>query len=466
MQKFTWTASATFGIFLAACGGSGGSGSQAPGTVSPVNPTPAGNPGNGSTNAPMRIPASPSTPASTGTLPPASTPSPGVVATVPEVVATVPDAVVYPSENGSDQADTLQRTLDGMQTGQRMVFAPGQYVVTHSLVVKNPQVVVSGYGATLVATNESDQTIVMSASDSTLVGLTLIGIGATRLTTPSSTKVEVTGMGVQVLDVTIHGGASAGIFVLGGTDIAIVGNTVQDTLADGIHTTDGSHNVLVQGNTVTGTGDDMVAVVSYQGDGALSSNVLIRGNSLSGNYWGRGISVVGGSDVTITGNTVQGVQKAAGVLVAQEDSWHTYNATNVLITNNVISDIQNSTNVNGGTLPTQQAAIELDTGSGTAALVSVTSNQVSRSAYAGFRALGNVCQFLVSGNAFGSISGTPISLLSNDCRASQSIISSNTLDGNALPLPVGSSPTGALEVTGANATLLPQIRNYLRQTPG
>jgi parallel beta-helix repeat protein len=211
----------------------------------------------------------------------------------------------------------------------------------------------------------------------------------------------------------------------------------------------------------------MVAVVSYQGDGALSSNVLITGNALSGNYWGRGISVVGGSDVTITGNTVQGVQKAAGILVAEEDGWRTYGTRNVLISNNVVSDIQNLTSVNNGLLPTEQAAIELDTGSGTVTLVSVAGNQVSRSGYAGFRALGNVCQFLVSGNGFASIAGTPVSLLSRSCTQSQMIVShSNTLDGNTLVPPSGSSATGIIDVTGANITLLPRVRNALRQTQG
>jgi parallel beta-helix repeat protein len=379
--------------------------------------------------------------------------------------AAVADATVYPATDGSDQADALQQAINGLQIGQRLVFAPGQYIVGHSLVVNNAQVVLSGYGAKLVATNPNDQTIDMSGTNSTILGFTLIGTGTTRLTTPSSTKVEVTGTGIQVLDVKIRGGASAGIFIFGGTNVVIAGNTVRDTLADGIHTTYGSQNVLVQGNTVTGTGDDMVAVVSYQSDGKLSSNVLITGNTLSNNYWGRGISVVGGSNVSIIGNSVQGVQKAAGILVAQEDGWRTFNASNVLIEKNVVSNIQNSTNINSGLLPTEQAAIELDTGAGTVTQVSVMQNQVYGSAYAGFRALGNVCQFLVSGNALTSITGTPISLLTMNCPQNQMVVGgSNTLNGKQLMPPAGSVPTGILNVIGANLALLPRVRNSLRQT--
>ncbi|MFP3559649.1 SIS domain-containing protein, partial [Paraburkholderia sp. SIMBA_049] len=88
------------------------------------------------------------------------------------------------------------------------------------------------YGATLIATTADDQTVEMRGDGTTLVGFRLAGTGTTRLTTPESTKVEVTGRGVQVLDNVIDGGAGAGIFVFGGAEVAIVGNEVLSTLAD------------------------------------------------------------------------------------------------------------------------------------------------------------------------------------------------------------------------------------------
>ncbi len=373
----------------------------------------------------------------------------------------VADVTVSPAADGRDQADALQKAFDSLQAGQRLVIAPGRYVVGHSLAVNVPQAVISGYGATLAATNPADQTIVMRGTGSTLVGVTLAGTGTTRLTTPESTKVEVTGADVQVLGVTIQGGASAGIFVFGGSGIAIVGNTVRATLADGIHTTYGSTNVLVQNNTVTDTGDDLIAVVSYLGDGRLSSNVLIDHNAVSGNAWGRGITVVGGQGVTISNNTVDGVEKAAGILVAQEDSWKTYGSSNVVIAGNTVTNIQNS-NVNNGLQPTQQGAIELDTWTGTVSGVAVTDNRVSGSGYAGFRAYGNVCSFSVTGNTFSSIAGLPVGLLTNGCAVEQIVVDANRLgDGSVLALPAGASSTGTFAVTGVNASLMPKVRTGL-----
>ncbi|OXI17285.1 right-handed parallel beta-helix repeat-containing protein [Burkholderia sp. AU15512] len=373
---------------------------------------------------------------------------------------------VQPTANGGDQADALQAAFDALQPGQRLVLAPGRYTVGRSLTVSRANVVISGYGATLVATNPTDQTIMMSGSGSTLVGVTLVGTGTTRLTTPASTKVEVTGTGVQVLGVTIQGGASAGIFVFGGSNVAIVGNTVEATLADGIHTTYGSTNVLVRGNTVKNTGDDMIAVVSYQGDGRLSANVLIDGNTVSGNYWGRGISVVGGRTVTISNNTVSGVQKAAGILVAQEDSWKTYGVSDVVIENNVVGAIQDGTNANNGLPPTHQAAIELDTWSGTVSYVVVKGNRVSGSGYDGFRALGNVCHFAVADTTLASIAGMPVSLLTHNCPAADIVAYGNSLGGVALATPVGASPSGTIPAGGAVTSGMPVVRTSLMQPNG
>ncbi|QVN21997.1 right-handed parallel beta-helix repeat-containing protein [Burkholderia pyrrocinia] len=370
--------------------------------------------------------------------------------------ANVPDAYVHPASDAADQADELQRALDVLQPGQRLVFTPGRYVVGRSLVVRQPHVVLSGYGATLIATVPDDQTIEMRGDGTMLVGFQITGTGATRLATRESTKVEVTGHDVQVLDNVIDGGASAGIFVFGGVDVAIVGNKVLSTLADGIHMTHGARNVLVQGNVVRGTGDDMIAVVSYRGDGVLSRNVLITGNSLEGNTWGRGITVVGGADVTISNNIVRNVQVSAGILVAQEDSYRTYGASNVRVENNVITDIQM---VTGRTDPrplTQQGAIEVSTWSGSVTRVAVIGNRVSQARFDGIRLWGNVSGVRLADNQLSGIGSMPVRVgPTQDCAA-----------GNAKAAPCAAvlqSRSVAPDVVGADASLLPGVREFVRQ---
>lgn len=368
--------------------------------------------------------------------------------------ATVPDAHVTPASDGADQADALQRALDALQPGQRLVFAPGRYIVGRSLVVRQAQVVLSGYGATLSATVPDDQTIEMLGTGTTIAGFRLAGTGSTRMGTPRSTKIEVTGRDVQVLDNVIDGGGG-GIFVFGGTDVAIVGNEVLATLADGIHITHGAHNVLVRGNVVRGTGDDMIAVVSYQGDGVLSRNVLIADNSLEGNAWGRGITVVGGADVTIANNVVRNVQVSAGILVAQEDSSRTYGASGVLVENNEISDIQTAADRTDPRPLTRQAAIDISTWSGSVTRVVVVGNRVSRARFAGIRVWGNVSQYRIADNRLSAIGGMPVQVGgSGGC---------NSGGATAVQCKAQVAQPASIDAVGADTSALPHVREALRQ---
>ncbi|KAG8154312.1 right-handed parallel beta-helix repeat-containing protein [Burkholderia catarinensis] len=375
--------------------------------------------------------------------------------------ANVPDAYVHPDPDAADQADALQRALDALQPGQRLVFAPGRYVVGRSLVVRQPNVVVSGYGATLIATVPDDQAIELRGDGTTLVGFRLTGTGTTRLTTPESSKVVVTGRDVQVLDNVIDRGAGGGIFVFGGADVAIVGNEVLSTLADGIHMTHGSHNVLVQGNVVRGTGDDMIAVVSYQAEGVLTRNVLITGNSLEGNPWGRGVTVVGGANVTISNNSVRNVQVSSGILVAQEDSNRTAGSSDIRVENNVIADIQTATDRTDPRPITQQAAIEVSTWSGSVSRVTVIGNRVSHARFDGIRLWGNVSGVRLADNQLSGIGGMQVRRgPAQDCAAGRPAAPS----AKGAPCTAASqSLSAATDAVGADTSLLPHVRESVRQ---
>ncbi|WP_175976179.1 right-handed parallel beta-helix repeat-containing protein [Burkholderia sp. BCC1047] len=392
--------------------------------------------------------------------------APATSATQPAALdAAVPDAYVRPDPAAADQGDALQRALDALRPGQRLVFAPGRYVVGRSLVVRQARVVLTGFGATLIATAPNDQTIELRGNGTTLVGFRLTGTGTTRLTTPESTKIEVTGRDVQVLDNIVDGGAGAGIFVFGGADVAIVGNEVLSTLADGIHMTHGSHNVLVQGNVVRGTGDDMIAVVSYQAEGVLTRNVMITGNSLEGNPWGRGITVVGGANVTISDNIVRNVQVSAGILVAQEDSNRTVGSSDVRIERNVIADIQTATGRTDSRPLTQQAAIEVSTWSGSVSRVTVIGNRVSNARFDGIRLWGNVSDIRLADNQLSGIGGMPVRVGPEpDCAAGAS--AGPAANHRARGAPCTStrlSRPGAPDAVGADTSLLPRVRESVRR---
>jgi parallel beta-helix repeat protein len=296
-------------------------------------------------------------------------------------VRSVTDFGAVPNDSGDDTI-AIQRALDTLQTGQTLRFPPGRYLMSRSLRVRVAGSVLDGRGATLHATNPDDQAIRIEADDVTVRSFLLTAITDERRSAPWHARIAVYAENANrtrktirrtvIRDNTIthqgapgtpgaNGASAAGIILLQADGFLVAGNTVVRTLADGIHITGGSRNGRVLGNTVRETGDDMIAVVSYAGSGqaALGSaaklrstwaerletqlvrNIVIADNRVSGQYWGRGISVVGGKDISVRRNTLDNIPLAAGILVAREASYESFGVNNVLVEGNTLTNVQN-----------------------------------------------------------------------------------------------------------------------------
>jgi hypothetical protein len=198
----------------------------------------------------------------------------------------------------------------------------------------------AGDVSVLVATNKANSSILLTGDSPAIKAVKLTSPKAdVRDTTPWSTGVEIRAARFFTVDnVTVTRMGSAGIFSWRASGPGkIVNNRVFDTLADAIHITGGSHDIVVANNHVRRAGDDMVAVVGYEGDGQ-PYNVLIQANDVADQTWGRGIAVVGGKDVTIQNNKVARTRHAAGIYVASEPYWKTYGVSNVLVKNNELAE--------------------------------------------------------------------------------------------------------------------------------
>ncbi|AYN58716.1 glycosidase [Arthrobacter phage Peas] len=105
---------------------------------------------------------------------------------------------------------------------------------------------------------------------------------------------------------------------------------IRNTYADGMHMTRGTKRIQVNGVQARETGDDAVAVVSYNtnGDEICSDITVMNANSYHSKS--RGLACVGGQRIRYIGGSV--VQpKNAGVYIAQESSYSTYGVTDALI---------------------------------------------------------------------------------------------------------------------------------------
>ncbi len=345
--------------------------------------------------------------------------------------------------DGRDDTAAIQTALDSLTEGQWLLFPAGTYEHSKRLIVRTPGAVLWSEGATLHATNPDDQAVMLSADGASIYNFTLTAITGSRENAPWHSRIAVFELSSRPLPLRnnvvqgnrivpapapgvagANSASSAGIYVDHADNFLIAGNEVRRSLADGIHVNGGSRNGRVVFNTVRETGDDMIGVVSYMTDGdwtAESStqiaqtlaerldrlgvrNVLVANNDLAGQYFGRGIAVVGGADITVRDNRVAHTTFGAGILVAREASFVSWGVNNVLVEGNTISSVQTSAPAYtpagwGPTAPlTGHAAIEIhafvfDDELALADLVQATvvqdvrvvNNQVTQSSTAGVR---------------------------------------------------------------------------------
>lgn len=310
-------------------------------------------------------------------------PSCAVLPPLPQPPATAQRKLVtsFGAVPNDDRDDTqaIDDALRSLQEGEWLFFPPGRYMHSRSLQIRTPNVVLWGEGATLHATNPQDMALFVRRGGVGIYHFTLTADTDRRMSAPQHARIalypEGPGSGPLVGNVVrgnkvLPGGgpngansaSSGGIFVYRAHDFLVAENLVTRSLADGIHITGGSARGRVVNNTVRETGDDMIAVVSYLGSTSwwaepaqqvaqayearrsthLVHDVLIEGNDVSGQYWGRGITVVGGEHITIRRNTISDTPHAAGILLAREQSFVSFGVGHVLVRDNIIQRVQTS----------------------------------------------------------------------------------------------------------------------------
>jgi hypothetical protein len=422
--------------------------------------------------------------------------------TKPSTAKKITDYGVAPSDT-KDQTTAIQAALDAMKPGEWMVFPAGKYLHSKSLRVRVPGVVLLSEGATLLATNADDTAMMMQADNSSLYGFRFHTVTTTRGSALRHARIVIapTGntTGPRVKGVTVrrnivenggapgtslaNGSSASGIFIYHADSFLVAENTVKRTLADAIHVTGGSINGRVIKNTVRENGDDMIAVVSYMAsagtsvstllssmstlrDQRLNRNILITDNDVKGQYWGRGITVVGGENVTIQNNLISDTTHAAGVLLARESGYLSFGVRDVIVRNNTIQNVQTTAPVysvgdKASRPKTGHAGIEVHSlatseelaNSTFAAAIAIErvlleNNTVSTTNADGIRlgvGSGRVGPSGVVGNKMAAVNKTALNVMdaNNHCSA-------NTDDGNPTTsnLCSGSRPT----VTGATLT--------------
>jgi hypothetical protein len=296
--------------------------------------------------------ATPTTPAPTPTVP-APVPAPTTPAPAPVPTSSNPQVSVLAygakGDGVTDDSVALQKAFDAMQPGTDLVIPAGRtFAHADVLHLTKAGTRLTG-GGTLLATNENRSSVWVQADNITVDGITVkMGTTTKRGDAWETTGMRVWGTGDTIRNVLIDGAASAGLYIGQSANFTIDHVTVQNTRADGIHMTLGSHDGTIISPKVINSGDDGVAVVSYGGDGAVVHNITVTDPVVQGTAWGRGLSVVGGDHITYRNVNVSR-SDAAGIYLAEEGApWNTYPATNVLIDGGVVDNCNTDTTIDHG----------------------------------------------------------------------------------------------------------------------
>jgi len=244
---------------------------------------------------------------------------------------------------GDDSTDCLAG-FDLAKASKKVFVPSGNYNISSILVLDGVYMYGTGETSIISGTVEGDCAISLTGNAPLIKDIYKKHKNVTSKTSTDA------GAGINVSAATratvencrIDGSSGVGILITNATtDYHIKGNTILNTLADGIHNTHESNKGTITENHVFNSGDDGIAVVSYISKATKVNDINIDNNKVY-NANTRGITVVGGDNVKITNNTINN-PTYAGILIHSDASFSTYGCLNIKVDNNTLQDTGSST---------------------------------------------------------------------------------------------------------------------------
>jgi hypothetical protein len=241
--------------------------------------------------------------------------------------------------NGTtNDQNALQQAFDNTAAGTAIRIPAGK-VCAHSNVLeaRKDGMKIIGPGV-LLASDAVNSAIRVHGANVTIQDLTVSGVATVRDPMGRSVAAGVFiegASGTAVRNVTFQGNANNqglgtnGIFNDNGTNFTFDGVTVNNSKADCIHNTNGAANGTITNAIVRNCGDDGIAVVSYFKDGKLCHDITIDSPKMYGQTWGRGMTVVGGKNITYKNFYIEDSFGAAIYLGTEGNEYNTYAVDNI-----------------------------------------------------------------------------------------------------------------------------------------
>jgi len=235
----------------------------------------------------------------------------------------------------TDDTGAIKNTISDAENQGKGVYIPAGTFRFTSFRFNGIEIKGKDSTSILYAPDQENSMIIMNGDGATLSNLKVQVNGTSRTGANHGIFVE-SATNFLICSIEVTGSSSAAILTYKSSFGKIINNYIHNTFSDGIHNTKGSHDIIVANNKVRNTGDDLIACVSYSLPAVR--NILIQDNDVAENDWGRGISSIGSSDITIQRNTIGRTGCCAGIIVATESSWTSPPLSNVLIKDNQLSN--------------------------------------------------------------------------------------------------------------------------------
>lgn len=238
----------------------------------------------------------------------------------------------------TDNRAAIQNAFNYAASNHCIALIPdGEFAYSNTLTAKGIAIQGLGAGSKLLSTNVYNEALILTGNDVSAYNFTMASPATKRLTTTQSGMILAeNATNYSITNILIVGSASNGIMSFNSSGGTIADNTIKNTLADSITQVVGSHDITVKGNKILNAGDDGISTVSYVVNPVVY-NVKVTGNNVRNNLWGRGMSVVGGNNITFTGNYVDNPDKFSDLYIASESEWNTRGVDGVTVSGNVFN---------------------------------------------------------------------------------------------------------------------------------
>lgn len=224
-------------------------------------------------------------------------------------------------------------------TGARLYIPAGTYLHSGILVSGKAHFEITGPGELMAATAWVNEYLkIVNCTDFIISGI------SSKHQNPSARRTATAARGFTfqncarftVANCRSYNTEGVGLMVLNSSYGRIIGNTIHDTMADGIGVYGPCAFITVANNQVSESGDDAIAVVAVQSEAGPATDITITANT-SYHSKSRGIAVVGGKRVTISANSVS-APRNAGIYIASEGSRSTRGSEQITVVGNAISE--------------------------------------------------------------------------------------------------------------------------------